>query len=67
MLRNEVPSLRQEMAKLKELKKEVQRLTEGLNNAYKIIHNQQLYLGALDNKEQRSNLVITKKRREKIL
>ena len=34
-------------------------MSEGLDNAYKIIHNQQLYLETLDNKERRCNLVIT--------
>lgn len=59
VLLNELRSLREEIAEVKELKKEVQRLSEGLDNAFKIIHNQQLYLEALDNKERRCNLVIT--------
>lgn len=59
VLLEELRSLREEIAEVKDLKQEVQRLSEGLDNAYKIIHNQQLYLETLDNKERRCNLVIT--------
>ena len=44
VLLEELRSLREEIAEVKELKQEVQRLSEGLDDAYKIIHNQQLYL-----------------------
>ena len=46
----------QEINKVKE---EVKCLSDKLNSAFQIIHQQQLYLEAQDNRERRCNLVIT--------
>ena len=49
VLLDELRSLREEMAEMKKLKQEVDRLSDGLEKAYKIIHNQQLFLHILSN------------------
>lgn len=59
VLLDELRSLREEMAEMKKLKQEVERLSDGLEKAYKIIHNQQLFLEKLDSKDRRCNLVMT--------
>lgn len=59
VLLDELRFLREEMAEMKKLKQEVAHLSDGLEKAYKIIHNQQLFLEKLDSKERRCNLVMT--------
>ena len=44
---------------MKNLKQEVQSLSDRLDEAYTIIHYQQLFMESLDSKERRRNLVIT--------
>ncbi|MPC81070.1 hypothetical protein E2C01_075670 [Portunus trituberculatus] len=60
VLLDELRSLREEMAEMKKLKQEVDRLSDGLEKAYRIIHNQKLFLEKLDSKERRCNLVVTR-------
>ena len=45
--------MKEEIAEVAALKKEVQVLSERLDDAYKIIHNQQVFLETLDGKERR--------------
>ncbi|KAK8377055.1 hypothetical protein O3P69_013599 [Scylla paramamosain] len=59
VLLDELRFLCEEMAEMKKLKQEVAHLSDGLEKAYKIIHNQQLFLEKLDSKERRCNLVMT--------
>ena len=59
ILLDELRSIRKEVEEVKNLKQEVQRLSDRLDEAYNVIHHQQLFLESLDNKERRRNLVIT--------
>lgn len=59
VLLQELRSVKEAIAEVTSLKKEVQILSVRLDDAYKIIHNQQLFLEALDSKERRRSLVIT--------
>ena len=54
ILLGELQSIRKEVEEVKNLKQEVQRLSDRLDEAYNVIH-----LESLDNKERRQNLVIT--------
>ena len=59
----EIRGLRQQVIELQgikqEFKKEINMLHNKLDDAFKIISQQQLFLEALDNKERRQNLVVT--------
>lgn len=59
----EIKGLKQQVVELRgikqEFKKEINILNTKLDDAFKIISQQQLFLEALDNKERRRNLVIT--------
>ena len=59
VLLQEIQMLRQEVAEIRQLKKEVQSLSNKLDDAFATIHNQQLFIEALDGKERRCNLVIS--------
>ena len=56
---DEIRKLHEEVAEIKGLKQEVKHLSTRLDDAYTVIHNQQLYLEFLDGKERRRNLIIT--------
>lgn len=58
-LLEELQYLRADMAEIKSVKKEVERLSSRLEEAYKIIGQQQRFLESLDAKERRMNLVVT--------
>ena len=49
----EIRSMKEAIAEMAALKTEVQVLSERLDDAYKIIHNQQVFLETLDGKERR--------------
>lgn len=55
----ELQSMKQSLKELTILKQEVTCLSQRLNDAYKTIHQQQLFLEYLDNKDRKLNLVIT--------
>ena len=59
ILLDELRSIKQDLAEVKNLKQEVQSLSDRLDEAYTIIHYQQLFMESLDSKERRRNLVIT--------
>ena len=59
VLLDELRSVKQAVAKVATLKQEVSRLSEKLNNAYKIIHQQQLFLESLDGRDRQHNLIVT--------
>ena len=55
----ELREIKESIRELGAVKKEVNVLNNKLNSALQIIHQQQLFLESLDNKERRCNLVIT--------
>ena len=55
----ELREIKDSIRKLSEVKEEVKELSVKLNSAFEIIHQQQIFLESLDNKERRCNLVIT--------
>lgn len=55
----ELQSMKQSLGELTTLKRQVECLSEKLDGAYKIIHQQQLFLESLDNKDRKKNLIIT--------
>ena len=59
ILLQEIKMLREEVAELKGLKKEVQSLSDKLDDAFTTIHNQQMFMEAMDGRERRCNLVVT--------
>lgn len=59
ILLQEIQMLRQEVAEIRQLKKEVQSLSNKLDDAFATIHSQQLFMEAMDGKERRCNLVIS--------
>lgn len=59
VLLEELRSLREAVAEMTVLKKEVKTLSDRLDDAYGIIHQQQLFLESLDGKERRRNVIIT--------
>lgn len=46
---NELKGIQKELADIKEMKKEVKVLSDRLNDAFRIIHQQQLFLEYVDN------------------
>lgn len=58
ILLEEIKYLREEIRELKQVKKEVELLTTRLNDAYTIIHGQQLFLESMDNRDRRQNIVV---------
>ena len=59
VLLEELRVVKQIVAEMATLKQKVSELSERLDDAYKVIHQQQLFLESLDNKERRCNIVIT--------
>lgn len=59
VLLDELRSVKQAIAEVATLKQEVMRLSEKLDDAYKVIHQQQLFLESLDGKDRRLNLIVT--------
>lgn len=59
VLLDELRRVKQTIAEVATLKQEVTRLSENLDDAYKVIHQQQLFLESLDNKDRRHNLIVT--------
>lgn len=59
VLLDELRSVKQAIAEVATLKQEVMRLSEKLDNAYKVIHQQQLFLESLDGRDRRHNLIVT--------
>lgn len=55
----ELQGIKKELADIKEVKKEVKVLSNRLNDAFQIIHQQQLFLETVDNRARQCNLVIT--------
>ena len=58
-LLDELRSVKQAIAEVATLKQEVTRLSEKLDNAHKVIHQQQLFLESLDGRDRRHNLIAT--------
>ena len=58
ILLEEIKYLREEIREIKQIKKEVELLTTRLDDAYTIIHGQQLFLESMDSRERRQNIVI---------
>lgn len=59
VLLQELRGVKQAVAEMALLKQKVNELSERLDDAYQVIHQQQLFLEFLDNKERRRNLIIT--------
>ena len=59
VLLQEIKKLREEVKEIRDLKMQVQCLSEKLDDAFTTIHNQQLFIEAIDAKERKCNLVIT--------
>lgn len=59
VLLEELRGVKQIVAEMATLKQKVNELSERLDDAYKVIHQQQLFLESLDGKERRCNIVIT--------
>lgn len=59
VLLDELRSVKQAIAEVATLKQEVMRLSGKLDDAYKVIHQQQLFLESLDGKDRRHNLIVT--------
>ena len=59
VLLDELRSVKQAIAEVATLKQEVTRLSEKLDNAYKVIHQQQLFFDSLDGRDRRHNLIVT--------
>ncbi|KAK4299839.1 hypothetical protein Pmani_027911 [Petrolisthes manimaculis] len=59
LLLEEIRHLRTEVADIMSIKQEFQQLSTRLEDAYKIIHQQQMFLETLDARERRKNLIIT--------
>ncbi|MPC82917.1 hypothetical protein E2C01_077606 [Portunus trituberculatus] len=59
VLLEELRSVKQIVAEVTSLKKQVTQLSEKLDHAYQVIHQQQLFLKSLDSKERQCNLIIT--------
>ena len=57
-LLEELRSLREEMAEMKALAKKVEYMSDRLEKAHEIIHNQQLFLETLDYKERNEKSVL---------
>lgn len=55
----ELQSVKQSLGEVTALKQQVIRLSDKLDEAYKIIHQQQLFLEILDKKDRKQNIVIT--------
>lgn len=55
----ELQSMKQSQRELTSIKYQVADLTERMDDAYKIIHQQQLFLDALDKKDRKLNIIIT--------
>ena len=58
VLLDELRSVKQAIAEVATLKQEVTRHSERLDDAYKVIHQQQLFLESLDGRERRHNLIV---------
>ena len=58
-LLEELRSLKEAVAEMTKLKKEVLTLSSKLSDAFDIIHQQQKFLESLDSKERRRNLIVT--------
>ena len=58
-LLNELKVIKENIQEINKIKEEVKCLTEKLESTFQIIHQQQLYLEAQDNKERRCNLGIS--------
>lgn len=58
-LLEEIRNIREDLAVMKEMKKEIESLSTRLDEAYKIIHQQNRFLESLDAKERVRNVVIT--------
>ena len=58
-LLNELRVIKESVKEINKIKEEVKSLTDKLEYAFQVIHQQQLFLESLDNKERRRNLVIT--------
>ena len=59
VLLQEIRSIKEELKNMANIKKEVDQLSQKLDDAYKIIGQQQLFLEKLDNRERQRNIVIT--------
>ena len=57
-LLNELRDIKDKLREINTVKEEVKCLSDKLDSAYQVIHQQQLFLEYLDNKERRCNLVI---------
>ena len=55
----ELREIKDSIRQLSAVKEEVKELSVQLNSAFQIIHQQQIYLESLDNKERRCNLIIS--------
>lgn len=51
--------MKQAIAEVATQQQEVTRLSENLDDAYKVIHQQQLFLESMDNKDRRHSLIVT--------
>ena len=58
-LLNELREIKEKIRDINIVKEEVKGLTEKIDSTYQIIHQQQLFLEYLDNKERRCNLIIS--------
>lgn len=59
VLLDEIRDMKKILNEVTTLKHEVTKLSEKVDDAYKIIHQQQMFLETLDNRDRRRNLVIT--------
>lgn len=55
----ELQSMKQSLREVTAIKQQVADLSERMDDAYKIIHQQQLFLEALDNKDRKLNIILT--------
>lgn len=55
----ELQNMKQSLRELTAIKEQVATLSGRLDDAYKIIHQQQLFLEVLDNKDRKLNLIVT--------
>ena len=58
-LLNEIRQIKDTLQEVDKIKAEVKCISEQLESAFQIIHNQQLFLESIDNRERRNKLVIT--------